>query len=121
VRAARKANSPRRPIQGKLTGFDLMDAEAWLRRRLTDHGALEGLPDLKHQVIEVTAGVTTTAARAERMRQVILRHNLEAVVAGGTRKGKPETYADCFERIYGELLITDAMRAAAAELRRRKA
>jgi hypothetical protein len=120
VRAARKANSPRRPIQGKLTGFDLMDAEAWLRQRLTDHGALERVPDLKHRVREVTAGATTTAERAERMRQVILHHSLEAIIAG-RRGNKTETYADLFERIYGEPLITAAMRDAATELRRRKA
>lgn len=109
-----------RPIQGKLDGFDLMDAEAWLRQRLTGHGALERMPDLKHQVSDVTAGVTTTAERGERMRQVILKRRLEAVVAG--RRGtKTETYSDLFERIYGEKLITDETRQAAADLRRRKA
>ncbi|HEX5461914.1 MAG TPA: hypothetical protein VFX20_18260 [Steroidobacteraceae bacterium] len=109
-----------KPIQGKLEGVRLLDAEAWLRQRLIDHGVLERVPDLKHGVREVDLGVTTTAMRAERMRQLILRHGLEVVIAGGTRKGKPETYAELFERVYGEPVITDAMRAAAAELRRRK-
>lgn len=119
-RARQQRPAVRKPIQGKLTGFDLMDAEAWLRQRLTDHGALERMPDLKRQVRDVTAGVTTTAERAQRMRELILRHNLASVIAG--RRGpKTETYADLFERIYGEKLVTDEMREAAAELRRRKA
>ena len=109
---ARKA-----PVHGKLEGLALLDAEAWLRQRLTEHGALERVPDLKHQVRDVTAGITTIALRAERMRQVIVRHSLAAVVAGGSRKGKPETYADLFERIYGEPLITEAMRDPRAALR----
>lgn len=107
---------PKRQAQGRLEGTALMDAEAWLRQRLTDHGALENVPGLKHQVRDVTMGVTTIAMRAERLRQVIVRHGLSAVVAGGSRKGKPETYAELFERIYGEPLITEAMRDPRAAL-----
>lgn len=108
-----------RPIQGKLDGFALMDAEADLRRRLVDHGAIENSPRLQHHVKAVTNGATTTAVRAERLRKVILYHRLETVIARGER-GKPQTYAELFELVYGEPLITAAMRDAAAELRRRK-
>jgi len=106
----------KRPAQGRLDGTALLDAEAWLRQRLMDHGALERLPDLKPQVRDVTAGVTTTAMRAERMRQLIVRHQLGATIAG-RRGGKTETYADLFERVYGEPLITPAMRDPRAALR----
>jgi hypothetical protein len=109
-----------KPIQRSHTGSAVMADEAWLRQRLTDHGALEHIADLKHQVREVTAGVTTTAERSARLRQVILKHNLEAVITG-KRQGKTETYAETFERVYGEKLITDEMREAATQLRRRNA
>lgn len=111
-----RTQARRAPVQGKLEGVALLDAEAWLRQRLTDHGALERVPDLKHRVREVTAGVTTIAMRAERMRQVILRHHLEAVIAG-RRGSKAETYADLFERVYSEPLVTPAMRDPRAALR----
>lgn len=100
----------------QLTGSAILADEAWLRQRLTDHGALENVPDLKHQVRDITAGVTTTATRAQRMRELIVRHHLEVVVAG-RRGGKTETYTELFERIYAEPLITPAMRDPRAALR----
>lgn len=112
-----RTQARRSPVQGKLEGASLLDAEAWLRQRLIDHGALERVPDLKHQMREVTQGITTTAMRAERMRQVIVQHGLGVVIAGGSRKGKPETYAELFERIYGEPLITPEMRNPRSALR----
>ena len=66
--------------------------ELWLAQRLQRHG------------VAVFAGDTTPAVRRERMRAAILEHCLSAVIAG-SRQRKPETYAQVFERLYGEPLV----------------
>lgn len=115
-----RTQAPRPTVQGKLDGLALMDAEADLRRRLVDHGAIENSPRLQHHVRSITNGATTTALRADRLRKVILYHHLEQVIARGGRGSKPQTYSEAFEEVYGEPLITETMRSAATELRRRK-
>lgn len=65
--------------------------ELWLGARLERHG------------VSVFAGDTTVEQRRDRVRAAILEHGLETVIAG-SRDRKPETYAQVFERLYGEPL-----------------
>lgn len=90
----------------RLAGTALLDAEADLRKRLHEHGAVENNPRLQHHVAAITRGVTTTELRADRTRKLILHHHLEG------------EYSAAFERVYGEPVITDGMRQAAAGLRK---
>ncbi len=60
--------------------------ELWLARRL-------GLP------LSWAAGVTTRDQRREKIRAAILDRNLADAVAGNA-KGKPETWAQLFQRFY---------------------
>lgn len=60
--------------------------ELWLARRL-------GLP------LNWAAGVTTRDQRRETIRAAILDRNLADAVAGNA-KGKPETWAQLFQRVY---------------------
>lgn len=68
------------------------DAEKWFAKRLTEHGVtiLSGAPDL--------------ATRKERIRSAILGCYLEQTIIGRNQAGKAETYAQSFERLYGEPL-----------------
>ncbi len=68
--------------------------EIWLAQRLERHG------------VAVLAGITTSNDRRERIRTAILEHCLSAVIAG-SRARKPETYAQLFERLYGEPLVSN--------------
>jgi hypothetical protein len=70
-----------------------LDGEAWLANRLSRFGVLLPLFD----------GLTTTATRRARFREVINGHKLELVVCGSIGR-KPYTYAQAFERLYGEPL-----------------
>lgn len=49
----------------------------------------------------VFVGRTDKALRAERCREVILRHEL---AARRVLEHRPDTFADCFRRLYGEPL-----------------
>lgn len=73
--------------------FSDFDAEIYLTRRLKDHGAL------------IFEGDTTAQARRERFRSAIVNHGLDCVIVGRNKAGKPETYADLFERIFKDPLI----------------
>lgn len=66
-----------------------LDREAWLAKRLGDHG-----------VAEIFAGLTDPAVRRERVREVILARGLECVIVG-RHEGKPCTYAEIFQVIFG--------------------
>lgn len=68
-----------------------LDHEAWLAKRLGEHGA------------GVFTGLTDPTLRRERFREAITQHGLTEVIAGA-REGKPLTYAQVFERLYGESL-----------------
>lgn len=82
------------------TGAPTIDlaAEAWLIHRLGDHG--------RH----VEDGVTDVTVRRERIRAAILEGTLDTVVVGRAASGKPETYAEAFERLYGEPLAPASSR-----------
>jgi hypothetical protein len=63
--------------------------EAWLVNRLGSFG-------------HVFAGVTDREIRKQRIREAIREGNLEHAIAGGAKRGSPETFADVFKCLYGE-------------------
>lgn len=69
-----------------------MDGELWLSRRLILHG------------VDLHAGTTDTNLRKDRAREAIKSHGLECVICGRGPDSKPNTYAQAFERLYGEKL-----------------
>lgn len=75
-----------------MTLFAPLDHELYLAKRLGDHGA------------GVFTGLTDPAIRRERIRAAILEHGLELVILGRGKDKKPESYAQVFERLYGEPL-----------------
>lgn len=70
--------------------MDVMDSEAWLAKRLGRDGELIRLFD----------DVTDSNSRREKLRAEILKRGPEKIC--GHRDGRDLTYADAFERIYGE-------------------
>ena len=72
--------------------FDKLDSEMWLVRRLAEHGA------------KIFDGVTDSAERLKRMRAAIREHGLESVIVGRGKDGKPATYSEAFQRLYGQKL-----------------
>lgn len=73
--------------------FARWDQEAWLIKRLGEHGA------------RVDEGVTGWDTRRERIREVILRESLSEVIIGKSAiTGKTETYRQIFERFYEQPL-----------------
>lgn len=66
--------------------------ELWLSRRLRAKG------------IDIFQGDTAPAIRRDRARRAITEHKLEAVIAGRAEGGKPRTYAEVFQSLYGEPL-----------------
>ncbi len=74
--------------------FRRLDAESYIARRLGEHGA------------RIFDGDTTELSRKERIRAAILEANLNAKNIGTRPDGRRETYAECFERFYGEPLVT---------------
>ncbi len=72
-------------------------AELWLAKRLAQHSALtdpEG----------IFASVSDPATRKERIRAAIHAKGISGVISARGRSGKPVTYAEAFERLYGESL-----------------
>lgn len=74
--------------------FAQFDAEAYLARRLGEHGR------------QVFIGSTDSGVRREKFRTAILEHGLDAVIVGRNLAGKTENYAQLFERIFNEPLET---------------
>lgn len=72
---------------------ELLKAEIWLANRLK-----------RHHVTDMFAGDTNFAIRKERLRQILKDHNLEMVIAGKNKEGKPLNYGDCFKKIWQEPL-----------------
>jgi hypothetical protein len=70
-----------------------LDHELWLLERLREKGV----------EVDPFDGTTDVPERAARMRQAILDRDLTCVVAG-SKERKPITYAQAFERLYGEKL-----------------
>jgi hypothetical protein len=56
-----------------------------------------------HGVRDVFAGITDAAERKARIRSGIIGAGLATVICG-TKERKPVTYAQAFERLYGEAL-----------------
>jgi hypothetical protein len=71
--------------------FEQLDGEMWLAERLGELG------------VRVFDGLTDRAQRIERFRAAIETVGSH-VIAGRRRDGKPETYAQVFERLYAEPL-----------------
>lgn len=68
------------------------DAEMFFVKRLGEHGRT------------VFAGITDPNERRERIRYAILEGKLDCAILGKNPKGRVETYAEAFERFYGEPL-----------------
>jgi hypothetical protein len=51
-------------------------------------------------VNDLFEGLTTTADRRERLRPLVLER--DPVICGRGPRGKPETFAEAFARVYGE-------------------
>jgi hypothetical protein len=76
------------------------DAEKWFAKRLTEHG------------VTILSGAADRKTRMERFRSAILGCYLEAAIAGkNAATGKAETYAQSFERLYGEPLQSSPQKA----------
>lgn len=79
--------------------FKTFDAEEFFVKRLTDHRR------------EIHAGVTDPATRKQRIREAILAGGLDCTIIGrNPATKKPETYSQCYERIYGEPLCPGSKR-----------
>lgn len=50
-------------------------------------------------------GITTADERRELLRRHLLDHDLELAIAGRAEGGKAETWAELFERAYGQPLL----------------
>lgn len=72
--------------------FKHFDVEMYFARRLGEHG--------KH----VFTGLSDPTITKDRIRQAILGAHLDCTIIGRAPNGKPETYAQSFERFYGEPL-----------------
>lgn len=87
-------------------GAETLNRELYMARRLMDHGC------------DVFAGSSNTATRKACFRRVITQRGLEHTILGKDSSGKCLTYAQAFERTYGEALqINDEPpRAAVTEV-----
>lgn len=75
------------PIGSSLDRLRLFGLERWIGMRLHEH---------------IAAGDTTPEVRRERVREAILSRNVANESAGLGPDGTQETYAQLFERMYGE-------------------
>lgn len=67
---------------------DSVDAELWLIGRLRNH------------VAQIFTAETDPDTRRERLRRAIVNAELDDIIVG-KHDGKPENYAQVYERIYG--------------------
>lgn len=72
-----------------MSSFKTLDQEMWLAKRAKAHG--------------IFVGLTSREERMQRFREALTPY--AALVCGRNAAGKPETYAQVFQRIYGEPLI----------------
>lgn len=75
--------------------FPQLDAEAFIVKRLKDHGA------------QIFQGVTDSAERRQRIRKAIIDAGLDRTIVGRNSAGKTETYSQTFERAFHEPLYLD--------------
>jgi hypothetical protein len=71
--------------------FKHLDGEIFLAKRLRDHGA-------------IFEGTTEPGERIERIRNAISTAGLDQTICGRAPNRRPETYAQFFERLFGEPL-----------------
>jgi hypothetical protein len=76
----------------KSSALRQLDGELWLAKRFTEL-----------RKADLFDGTTDTALRCQRVRAAIKQHGLEVVIVG-SKKGKPMTWRDAFEALYGEPL-----------------
>jgi len=81
--------------------FQEFDVESWIVRRLDQQTSRNGVESPYRRIFE---GVTDRETRKERIRDAIARAKLDVAIIGKNPSGKPETYAQIFERFYGEPL-----------------
>jgi len=73
--------------------FKHFDVEMYFARRLGEHGK------------RVFTGLSDPTITKSRIRQAILDARLDCTIIGRAPNGKPETYAQSFERFYSEPLV----------------
>ena len=87
----RKPVRPREPEPDTPQLFDHLEAESWLGERLKAHGC------------DLYADGPVFAHFRDRVRKVILDNGMACVIVG-RHDNKPESYAQTFQRLYGEPL-----------------
>jgi hypothetical protein len=75
-----------------------LTAEDWLLERLKDQGA------------DPYAHAAVFGCMRDRLRTAIVNNGFARVIVG-RHNGKPENYAQCFERLYGEPLVPTSHRS----------
>jgi hypothetical protein len=73
--------------------FKQFDVEMYFARRLADHGK------------RIFDGLADPDTRKQRIRAAILEARMDCTIIGRAPTGKPETYAQSFQRFYGEPLV----------------
>lgn len=77
------------PLQ--LDAYAFLEGELWFAKRLGEHG------------MEIVFGGDSPSERRARIRAAILHGGLSAVIVGKS-EGRAQTYAQAFQRLYGEAL-----------------
>lgn len=72
--------------------FKHFDVEMYFARRLGEHGKT------------IFTGLSDPTITKDRIRQAIIEAGVDCTIIGRAPNGKPETYAQSFERFYGEPL-----------------
>jgi len=72
--------------------FKSFDVEMYFARRLGEHGK------------RIFTGLSDPTITKDRIRQAIIDSHVDCTIIGRAPNGKPETYAQSFERFYGEPL-----------------
>ncbi len=78
-----------------MNAFTRLHDELWISRRLREHGGGD-----------LFEGDTNTAQRKERLRTAIQEVGLACVIVG-SKQGKPVTWQQAFESLYGEPLTRE--------------
>lgn len=73
--------------------FKHFDVEMYFARRLGEHGK------------RCFTGISDPTITKDRIRQAIIDSHVDCAIIGRAPNGKPETYAQSFERFYGEPLV----------------
>lgn len=73
--------------------FKHFDVEMYFARRLSEHGK------------RIFTGLSDPTITKDRIRAAIIDSRLDCTIIGRAPNGKPETYAQSFERFYSEPLV----------------